>query len=245
MLASLPMYDWPEIRGATDAFWAGLAKHAGVSSRLDRNSDHHSVWRHKDFAFSQTCGYPFTHEFKGLLQYVATPHYLADGCKGPFYSSLIFARENLALAAMKGWRPAINSLDSMSGFLALKLAFPVEARMGDFFAPAVVSGSHLNSLKAVREGKADICAIDAVCVALAQKYRPQDLEGLVEIARSPMLPSLPYVTRGGDVEQWRLAVLKAFADPTLADARAALLLDRVSVLPEDAYEKILELEAKL
>src|SRR6185437_2123523 len=32
--ASLPMYDFPEVRGATDAWWAGLARHlehAGVT----------------------------------------------------------------------------------------------------------------------------------------------------------------------------------------------------------------------
>jgi ABC-type phosphate/phosphonate transport system substrate-binding protein len=100
----------------------------------------------------------------------------------------------------------------------------------------------LNSLQSVREGRANLCAIDAVCVGLAQKYRPQDLEGLVEIARSPLVPGLPYVTRGGDKKAWRSAVLKTFADPSLADARAALLLGGISVLAEGAYDQILELE---
>jgi hypothetical protein len=27
MIATLPMYDWPEVREATDAWWAGLARH--------------------------------------------------------------------------------------------------------------------------------------------------------------------------------------------------------------------------
>jgi ABC-type phosphate/phosphonate transport system substrate-binding protein len=242
LLASLPMYDWPEIRAATDAFWAGLCRHAGVDVALDRTRDHHDLWRQSSFQFSQTCGYPFTHEFKGLLQYIATPHYAADGCDGAQYSSIVFAREDVPLAAIKGWRPAVNSLDSMSGHLALKLAFPTETRMGDFFAPALITGGHLSSLAAVREGRADLCAIDAVCVELARKYRPQDLDGVVEIARSPMVPGLPFVTRGGDVKAWRAAVLKTFADPSLAKARAALLLGGISVLAEGAYEKILALE---
>ncbi len=245
MLASLPMYDWPEIRGATDAFWTGLVRHAGGVGMLDRAAGHDALWRQPTLHFSQTCGYPFTHEFRDLLHYLATPHYLADGCEGANYSSLIFARDDLPLSAMQGWIPAINSPDSLSGMLALKLAFPAQARTGDFFAPALLTGSHLNSLKAVREGKADICAIDAVCVALAQKHRPQDLNGLVEIARSPLLPGLPYVTRAGDVKLWRFAILKTFADPSLAKARADLLLGGISVLPEGAYDKILELEAKL
>ncbi len=245
VLASLPMYDWPEIRGATDALWQGLANHAGVVGKLDRSVDHISFWRHENFSFSQTCGYPFTHEFSGLLSYVATPHYAAVGCDGPYYSSIIFANAPVFTGVQKGWRPAINSLDSMSGHLALKLAFPTETRRGDFFAPALITDGHLNSLKALREGRADFCAIDAVCVALAKKYRPQDLAGLIEIGRSPQVPGLPFVTRGEDVNMWREAVLKTFADPTLAAAREALLLKGVSVLPPEAYDQILELEKAL
>ena len=62
---------------------------------------------------------------------------------------------------------------------------------GRFFARAIETGGHLNSLAAVREGRADVCAIDCVCVALARRYRPEALEGLVEIARSPAVPGLP------------------------------------------------------
>lgn len=245
MLASLPMYDWPEFRDATDAFWAGLVEHARMRGTLDRRSDYHSFWHQDKFDFSQTCGYPFTHEFSGLLNYVATPHYAAAGCDGPFYSSTIFAREALASGVQKGWRVAMNSLDSMSGCLAFKLAFPAQTRQGDFFAPALITGGHLNSLQALREGRAECCAIDAVCVALAKKYRPQDLLGLVEIARSPQVPGLPFVTRGGNVNLWREALNNAFADPALAQARAALLLDGVSVLPDRAYDQILDLEKTL
>ena len=34
MIASLPMYDWPEVRDATDAWWHGLARHIGVAGEL-------------------------------------------------------------------------------------------------------------------------------------------------------------------------------------------------------------------
>jgi hypothetical protein len=61
MLASLPMYDWPEIRSATDAWWAGIARHAGLGFPLTRVPDYAELWRRDDLVFSQTCGYPFTH----------------------------------------------------------------------------------------------------------------------------------------------------------------------------------------
>ncbi len=239
------MYDWPEMRWATDEFWAGLAHHAKLVGGLDRGGSHDALWRDPTLDFSQTCGYPLTHEFKGLLNYVATPHYSADGCAGAGYSSFIFARHAGDLGDMKGARPAINAMDSMSGFLALKLVFAPHDEAGDLFAPPLLTGSHLASLAAVQNGKADVCAIDCVCVALARKYRPEALRGLVEIARSPQVPGLPYVTRTGDIAKLRTALRHAFDDPTLKAAREALLLADVSVLPTDAYDVIPQLEAGL
>ncbi|MEO6607876.1 MAG: PhnD/SsuA/transferrin family substrate-binding protein [Aestuariivirga sp.] len=244
-LVSLPMYDWPEVRSATDAFWAGVARHAGLFGRLSREKAYDALWRDPALIFSQTCGYPFTHEFKGLLQYIGTPHYQADGCEGAFYRSIVFARVNEPLASFKGARPAINSRDSMSGYLALKAVFAPLAVKGEFFAPTLVSGGHLNSMAAVREGRADLCSIDAVCVGLARKHRPQDLQGLVEIARSPLVPGLPFVTRAGDVSTLRRAVHAALVDPELAEARAEVLLEGFSVLPNGAYGQIIALENSL
>ena len=80
---------------------------------------------------------------------------------------------------------AVNTPDSMSGMLALKLVFAPLAEQGRFFSRAVETGGHLASLAAVQSGDADVCAIDCVCVAMAKRYRPSALEGLVEIGRSP------------------------------------------------------------
>ena len=98
------------------------------------------------------------------------------------------------------------------------------------------------SLQALREGRADVCAIDSVCVGLARKHSPRDLDGLVEIARSPLVPALPYVTRAGDVAGLRAALNRVMAEPELAEVRAALLLKGVTVLPEAAYDAIPALE---
>ena len=81
MTASLPMYDWPELQPANDALWRGMARYLGIDVRLDRRADHRSVWHDPGLLFSQTCGYPLTHEFRGRLDLIATPHYSADGCE--------------------------------------------------------------------------------------------------------------------------------------------------------------------
>ena len=247
MTISLPMYDWPEVREATDAWAQAVMRHMKWASvPLDRNPDYFAGWRRSDLAFSQTCGYPFTHEFRGKLSYLATPHYDVPGCDGSSYCSFVFAREKRPLASFKGSRAAVNNPDSMSGMLAVKLVFAPHTKNGRFFSDVVKSGSHVKSMIAVRDGKADICAIDAVCVALARRYRPDYLEGLVEIARSPMVPSLPYVTgAAGDPRPLRQALDKAFADPALGQAREALFLSGHSVLAPDDYDLILRLKEKV
>jgi ABC-type phosphate/phosphonate transport system substrate-binding protein len=247
MIVSLPMYDWPEVREATDAFARNVFKHLGETSiALDRNPDYFSLWRRDDLRFSQTCGYPFTHEFHGRLGYVATPHYAVSGCEGANYCSFVFARERRPLADFRGSRAAFNNPDSMSGMLALKLIFAPHAKSGRFFSRAVETGSHVRSMLAVRDGKADICAIDSVCVALARRYRPDYLDGLVEVARSPQVPSLPFVTAvGGDPGALRLALAKTFTDPELAAAREALFLKSHSILADGAYDLILKLEQQM
>ena len=236
------MYDWPEVRDATNLWWRGLSKHLGIAVDRDRNTDHFAPWRRRELVFSQTCGYPFTHEFKGLLKYVATPHYDVPGCEAANYCSFIFARINQPLEAFRGGVAAVNNPDSMSGMLALKLAFAPFATGGKFFARAIKSGGHVNSMFAVRDGLADVCAIDAICVAMARRYRPDYMKGLVEIARSPAVPGLPYVTRSGNIEAMQRGLFAAFADSELQECRERLFLGGHSVLRPLAYERITDLE---
>jgi ABC-type phosphate/phosphonate transport system substrate-binding protein len=245
MLASLPMYDWPEIREDTNRFWQALARELGVLGGLWRGEDYTAPWRDPSLIFSQTCGYPFTHALRGQVKLVATPHYAAEGCDGPNYCSFLFAREQKPLHDFRGCVAAINGSDSMSGMLALKLVFAPLAELGRFFSKAIETGSHVASLQSVQSGAADVCAVDSVCVALAKKYRPSLLQGLLEVGRSPSVPGLPYITRAEHVAPIRDALLRVFANEDLAEARARLLLSGLSILTEQDYEVIPKLESAM
>jgi ABC-type phosphate/phosphonate transport system substrate-binding protein len=240
MLASLPMYDLTEIRSATDGFWAAIAASLAVDIPLTRDTNWAAPWTNPNLLFSQTCGYPFTHQFAGQLTYLATPHYNADGCAGAHYRSIIFARSLQPLEAFRHHTAAINTPDSMSGMLALKLVFET---LGDlpFFSRTIETGSHVASLKAVSNHQADVCAIDCVTVALLRRHRPRAFDNLVEIARSPSVPGLPYVTRAKNLTELRKAVDTAVH----TEHARALLIKDVSVLPANAYQQILVLEASL
>lgn len=245
MIASLPMYDWPEVRQWTDRWWKAIASRLHADLPLKRDRDYAANWSNPGLLFSQTCGYPFTHEFAGRLKPIATPYYAADGCSGPNYQSIVLARRKGALEDYRGGIAAVNNPDSMSGMLALKLVFAPMARDGRFFAKATLTGGHVNSMIAVRDGEADVCAIDAVCVALARRYRPDYLEGLSEIARSPMVPGLPYVTVAGDVRMLRNALASCLADDTLQEIRDHLFLTGLSHLGTTDYARITELETAM
>jgi ABC-type phosphate/phosphonate transport system substrate-binding protein len=255
---SLPMYDWPEIREATDAWARGLARHLrsrgfpDAPDAVSRLSDYRMLWRASDLLLSQSCGYPLTHEYSRRLMPVATPHYAAEGCRGPRYSSSVLVRSADSLGGagdLRGRVCAINDRESMSGMLALKLIFAPLARKGDFFSRTIETGSHVESLLALQQGRADVCAIDAVCMALARRYRPELLSGLVEIARSPLVPGLPLVTSAArsreQIGRLREALAAAFADSELQRERDALFLEGFSILEPADYAIIAKLEGDL
>jgi ABC-type phosphate/phosphonate transport system substrate-binding protein len=237
------MYDFPEVREATTAFWRAVASRIESDVPLSHPADWTAAWRQRDLLFSQTCGYPFTHEFREKLALVATPHYQADGCEGPRYRSIVFAREDRSLRSFKGKVAAFNNRDSMSGMLALQLVFAPLAEGARFFSRAIESGGHLASLAAVQAVEADICAIDCVTVAYARRYRPSALEGLVEVARSPDVPALPFVTVAGNVPRLQQALRDVFADASQAETLATLMLKDVSFLSSEDYDEIVALEA--
>jgi ABC-type phosphate/phosphonate transport system substrate-binding protein len=244
MFAALPMYDFTYIRGATDGFWRAMGVKLGVEGGLDRSGDFRAQWQSPDLIFGQACGYPLTHELRGKVKYVATPHYEADGCEGALYRSLVFAREPVSVAALRGKVAAVNSPDSMSGMLALKAVIARYCEGQRFFASTVWTGSHIASLQALQDGIADVCAIDCVTVAHVKRSTPQLLQGLHEIARSPLVPGLPFISNG-DAEPVRRALQHVFNDPSADEMRRSLLFKGYSVLPTDAYEVIPALERQV
>jgi ABC-type phosphate/phosphonate transport system substrate-binding protein len=251
MRALISMYDIPERRSAIDAWWAGLARHwraAGLSdvpATAQMPTDLYELWLAPDLFIAQTCGYPLTHGLKGRVTLVATPVYAVEGCAGGRYHSVIIARADSdvrTLDDVAGKTAAINGYDSQSGWNALRHSLIGKG------APAriVESGGHRKSVAAVREGRADVAAIDCVSYANFSAVAPQEVAPLRVIARSASAPALPYVTRRdvapGDLQKLRAGLQSAIADPALAETRAALLIAGIEIVPLEAYDRMLEME---
>jgi len=256
MIASLPMYDWPEVREATDGLWQGIARHlaasgfAGVPQTLERGREPCEQWRSPGLLLSQTCGYPLTHALAGAVDLIATPCYGVRGCEGADYCSLVVvarASKAAGLTDLRGRTAAYNSDDSMSGMLALKAVVAPLSRGGRFFGRVIESGSHLASMRAVAAAEADVATIDCVSFALAERHHPALVRRLRVIAETPRVPGLPLITARGrpDPERARLAraLAEAFADPASAAARADVFIAGLEFTSLSAYQRILDLEA--
>ena len=254
MLASLPMYDMPEVRAATDDWWRGIASALvragvdGVPDALTRDSGE-DVWYSPNLLLSQTCGYPLTHALAGVVELVATPAYSADGCRGAEYCSLVvIAADDPAtdLEDLRGRRCAYSMRHSHSGYNVLRAAIAPLAGGAPFFSGVTESGGHAHSIALVASGRADVCAVDCVTHALIARYRPGALEGTRVLRATERAPGLPYVTRAGIdadyLERVRDGLRAAFSDPHYATVRETLLLSAVEFPELEAYRRIDDME---
>ena len=196
-LAALPMYDLPELREATDALWAAwrdALRERGFAApeTLSRGGDLATVWRSPALVLAQTCGLPFAWHLRDRVTLIGAPDYAGGGDPPGHYHSVLVARADDArdLDALCRGRFAANGRDSQSGWNA---ALADGGRLpGGRFGAVVVTGAHRLSVAAVREGRADLAAIDRVTWGLLCR-NTGETEGLCIVARTPPTPGLPLI----------------------------------------------------
>lgn len=233
MHASLPMYDFASVRGATDRYWQAIREALGQGPEaLDRDMTVWEGWAHPDLLLSQTCGMPYRSRLHGKVTLVGTPDYGLAGCAPGEYYSVFLARADDprdTLKAFDGARYAVNSATSQSGW-----AGPIlHARnTGVAFGELVKSGAHVSSAKAVADGLVDIAAIDAVSWHFIQKEEAFAAD-LKVIDQTPPSPGLPYVTAlDRDPAPLHAAIEQAIAALSTEDRDALCLSGLVWIAPE-------------
>ncbi|GGP23380.1 phosphate/phosphite/phosphonate ABC transporter substrate-binding protein [Silvimonas iriomotensis] len=253
MKVSLPMYFAGP--GDTARLWhalrAELINHEiiGAPDEVIWPDDLVEHWLDPDLLLSQTCSYPLMTVLKDKVQSVGYFHYDAPGCDGPFYCSMLVARDDDArtsLSDFRGATVAYNSRDSHSGYNSLRaLAAPLSFG-GQFFAHALATGSHARSIEYIRAGQADIAAIDCVTLALLQRHQPEAAEGIRIIGQTAPSPGLPLITgiatSADQLWMMRLALAHACANPDLATALTPFGITGFSVLPDSVCHVVAEME---
>ena len=227
LIAQLPMYDWPEVRAATDALWAKIhtalqKRSVGAPDTLDREKSRDTTWLSPQLLLSQTCGLPLVQNLRDQVAVLGRFTYQNSSLDGDYHSVIITRRtESINHPSdLLDKRAAINHEDSYSGCLALKRWVSTLGESTAFFSKVIETGSHRNSVRAVADGLVDTAAIDHVSWCLAQRVEPA-AKTLKVIARTDDRPGLPLITR---TEQ----DIKALSNLQLALNEAATMLDPVS-----------------
>lgn len=257
MIATLDMYDFPEIRDATNTWWEALARGfiaeglTGIPPHRTRFSDENASWSAPGLIFTQICGYPLRKRYRDALRVVGTPCYRAKGCDGPRYSSVVIVQRGSGITsveALEGARLAYNGALSQSGMSAFRALLAEHAIKPGFFGDAVCSRGHRASVSMVYSGEADTAAIDCVTWALLQKHAPHECDAVEVLAWTPGAPGLPYAVPASADDQtiaaYRRGIDRAIADPAAQSAREALLIDGFAPLTDADYEEIDAMETR-
>lgn len=185
LTASLSWYDHPASRPGIDAFWLALRdslRRDGVAApdALDRDTPIIEQWRNPNLLIAQCCGPDLdTPNGHGLIPF-ARPVFADLDCEPGSYFSFVVGNLN------RGARLAVNSYSSWSGHGALSQWMQMHQVTA---SEMILSGSHERSVALVREGQADIAAIDAHTWSLI------DTDSVNILDRTGAVPAPPYVTR--------------------------------------------------
>lgn len=187
-LASLPWYDVAATRASLDYFWSVLRREleeSGVHELprdLDRTTPLRDQWRRPGLIVSQCCGLDlFTSAAQSLLP-IARPVFSdVDSQPGRYFSHIV------AAGKLDGQprRAVVNSASSRTGCAAL-LEWATER--GWLNLEVVISGSHNESLRYLRDDLADFAAIDA------HSWNLLDTSGISIIGRGSDALAPPFVT---------------------------------------------------
>jgi ABC-type phosphate/phosphonate transport system substrate-binding protein len=202
-IAQLPMYDWPEVRAATDALWGEIhtaLQKRGIASpdTLDREEATETTWLSPRLLLSQTCGLPLVQDLRDQVTVLGRFTYQNLSATGDYHSVIVVRRsDSINLPEdLRGQRAAINHEDSYSGCLTLKRWASRLAGETAFFASIIATGSHRDSVCAVANGLADTAAIDHVSWCLAKRVEPT-AQRLSVVAKTDDRPGLPLITQTG------------------------------------------------
>ena len=251
--ASLPMYDFPEFRKASDAWWQGIARHlkqAGIDQvpeRLLHDVPVKQLWQHPNLLLSQCCGFDVVYGLKDTLSVLLITDWEAEGCSTGHYSSWIVVHEDSPhqdITDLYGHTAVINGPESHSGMHSLFAKVQPYSMDGQFFKQVDISGAHVSSLDAIIERRADVAAIDCVTYALLKQYRPHALNGIRIIGQTDEAPAHPYVTSSAaspdTIIRMQSALEAAFNDADLDSARDAMLLKQGLFNRSNDYQSIVD-----
>ena len=238
MIAALGMYDPVECQPANDRLWALIRdsmRRNGLTApdALTRGAGAYwPAWTAPDLALSQTCGFPYHAKLHGHVALIGTPDFGVEGCAPGHYRSIFVARKVDPRASVTDFNEAnlaFNEPLSQSGWAAPQ---NYAAAQGLILKPHLQSGGHLQSARAVAEGRAEIAAIDAVTWAMIARWETFAAD-LKVVGQTDPTPGLPYIAaKGTDAALMFQIIAKAIAALSQEDRDTLCLRGIVKIAPE-------------
>ena len=197
-LASLPMYERPELNEAHNNLWT-LIKYYLSEKKIDhpinliKGKAGLKIWENKNLFLSQTCSLPFRKKLFKHVKYVGTPIYDIQDCPQGYYRSFFIVKKKnkaLKISDFSDKIFAYNEINSQSGYAAAyNHLFPKKL----WFKKLVYSGSHKKSVNMVFNEEADITCIDALTWNTICSFDEYSKDMIV-IDKTIPTPGLPYIT---------------------------------------------------
>lgn len=232
---AFPMYVLPEMQDDMRTLWTLLRTRLALAGVRDLPAE-------PEFAdplvggvpdnllMLQYCGFPYVTEWREQLRPFACLHYDAPHCAGTMHRSVIVVRKDYtaeSLADMRGSRVAINGYDSNTGMNLLRHAVAPLTEGKPFFAEVRETGAHVESLRAVVSGEADIAAIDCVTFAFIGDYLPEFTQAVRVLDVTAESPALPLFVPATLPQAMQDALYHAWQDIFTQREQAAQLLARL------------------
>ena len=245
-VALLPMYDWPEIRRATDTYWAALQESLGDAGfkppkLLTRTDDPFECWIDPALLLGQTCGLPFVEKLASDVSLVGTPAYDIDCGAGSYFSVIVVHKESdiEKLSDLNAATLGYNDPLSQSGVSAFFSYLAEEGISFQKIRRCERLMSHRNVIQHLAERQIDIASIDAVTWELAKRFEVAT-NNLSVIARTHPTPGLPIITARrpkSEIDRIHHAVVEAMASLS-CEIQGTLLLTGFAATEEADYQII-------
>ncbi|MFL1543065.1 phosphate/phosphite/phosphonate ABC transporter substrate-binding protein [Pseudomonas sp. O39] len=248
--AELQMYVAPEaVQHANQRWLARIFERLNLTRRNADHLDLPSLWLSPDLLVSQTCGYPLITQLRGKVRVIGRPRYELHHSSHGEHCSLLLTRNanpHTQLADFYNSRGVINGHDSNSGMNLLRERLAPLQRDGRFFASVGISGAHRESLRWLREDRADLAAIDSVTYDYLARFAPQEVAGLRIVTHSAPSPTLPYIgpLSLSDEQVMRIREAMNLALQDLPDVVETLGIQAVLPAREDHYQVLLDYQQR-